>query len=161
MLLWKAQSAVRLGAVDYLLKPYSLRDTEAAIATCFGKTPASSRRQPHLSDFFNAARYHPGYRKAAGNHIASRWFIRQAELTGNEAALLMYLMQSPGVVHSCRALARSPLGYDVSDREAENLVRPHISRLRNKIETDPTHPTVIQTIRDRGYLFNAETGLKN
>jgi two-component system alkaline phosphatase synthesis response regulator PhoP len=75
------------------------------------------------------------------------------ELTANEAALLAYLMQHSETVFSCRGLARNVLGYDVDEREAQDIVRPHISRLRGKIELDPAHPRLIRTIRGEGYLF--------
>ena len=76
-----------------------------------------------------------------------------AELTANEAALLAHLMQRPDVVLSCRELARGALDYDVTEREAQDVVRPHISRLRKKIEPDPAHSRLIRTIRGKGYIF--------
>ena len=78
---------------------------------------------------------------------------RQVELTRNETSLLARLMQSPDTALPCRDLARNPLGYEVSEREAEEIIRPHISRLRNKIEYDPAHPALIRTIHGKGYLF--------
>ena len=152
-----AITAVRFGAVDYLLKPYSLRDTEAAIARALdqhhhvrepqaGSTERFLQRGPVTLDV---------EKRLAIVALPGDGQSRQAELTGNEAALLAYLMQSPDAVFSCRDLARSPLGYDVSEREAEDIVRPHLSRLRNKIEFDPVHPTLIRTIRGKGYLFSA------
>ena len=151
-----AIAAVRFGAVDYLLKPYSLRDTEAAIAQALdqrrhihepkpGSTERFLQRGPVTLDLEKRLAIVSAPDDRQGRH---------AELTGNEAALLGYLMQSPDMVFSCRDLARSPLGYDVSEREAEDIVRPHLSRLRNKVELDPAHPTLIRTIRGKGYLFS-------
>jgi DNA-binding response OmpR family regulator len=152
-----AITAVRLGAVDYLLKPYSLRETEAAIARAL-----ENHQRAHEAPSAPAERFLQ--RGPVTLDIEKRLAIvslpdgraLQAKLTGNEAALLMYLMQSPDTVYPCRDLARAPLGYDVSEREAEDIVRPHISRLRNKVEADPARPTLIRTIRGRGYLFSAE-----
>jgi DNA-binding response OmpR family regulator len=76
---------------------------------------------------------------------------REIELTTSEAALLVYLMQHAGTVQSCRDLARNALGYQVTEREAQQIVRPHISRLRGKVESDPTHPHIICTILGKGY----------
>lgn len=76
------------------------------------------------------------------------------ELTASEAALLAYLMQHPDTVFSCRQLARAALGYEVREREAGIIVRPHICRLRKKIEPDPVHPRLVCTIRGKGYLFS-------
>jgi DNA-binding response OmpR family regulator len=158
--LQSAIAAVRLGAVDYLLKPYSLHDTEAAIAR------ALERRR--LRDVQVTAAPDPAERFVQGGPIAldrekglalvaltDGQPSRQVELTPNETLLLARLMQSPDNVFSCRDLARNPLGYEVSEREAEEIIRPHISRLRNKIESDPAHPTLICTIHGKGYLFAA------
>jgi DNA-binding response OmpR family regulator len=146
--------AVRLGAADYLLKPYSLRDTEAAIARALEKH-RHAREAPSapVERFFQCGPVTLDIEKRLAIVSRPDGRVLQAELTGNEAALLMYLMQSPGAIYSCRDLARIPLGYEVSEREAEDIVRPHISRLRNKVETDPAHPALIRTIRGRGYLF--------
>ena len=153
-----AIAAVRFGAVDYLLKPYSLRDTAAAIAR------ALERRR--LRDVQPAPAPDSGERFVQCGPVMldreKRLAIvtlpdvqpgREVELTRNETSLLARLMQSPDTALPCRDLARNPLGYEVSEREAEEIIRPHISRLRNKIENDPAHPTLIRTIHGKGYLF--------
>jgi DNA-binding response OmpR family regulator len=148
-----AIKAVRFGAVDYLLKPYSLRDTEAAIAKALNQHRRAQGPPTPEERIVQRGPITLDVEKRLAIVSLPNGSIRRAELTGNEAALLIYLMQSPGVVHSCRALARAPFGYNVSEREAEDIVRPHISRLRSKVEINQSEPTLIQTIRGRGYLF--------
>jgi DNA-binding response OmpR family regulator len=148
-----AIKAVRFGAVDYLLKPYSLRDTEAAIAKALNQHRRAQEPPTPEERIVQRGPITLDVEKRLAIVSLPNGSIRRAELTGNEAALLIYLMQSPGVVHSCRALARAPFGYNVSEREAEDIVRPHISRLRSKVEINQSEPTLIQTIRGRGYLF--------
>jgi DNA-binding response OmpR family regulator len=152
-----AIAAVRFGAVDYLLKPYSIRDTEAAIARALKKREAAP-------DGGEA----PGKRALQRGPLALDLETRtatlslpgggtlQAALTSHEAALLLHLMQSPDTVFSCRDLARIPLGYDVSEPEAEDIVRPHISRLGSKVEADPGRPALIRTIRGKGYVLSID-----
>jgi two-component system, OmpR family, alkaline phosphatase synthesis response regulator PhoP len=152
-----AIAAVRLGAADYLLKPYSLRDTEAAIARALEKSRPLFEGLPNSDErLLRRGTVTLDIEKRLAMVSLPDGGVRQAELTGVESALLMFLLQSPGIVHSCRALARAPLGYEVGEREAEDIVRPHISRLRNKIEVDPAHPVLIQTVRGRGYFFPGE-----
>jgi DNA-binding response OmpR family regulator len=79
---------------------------------------------------------------------------QHAALTPSEARLLALLMDRPGHVWSCRDLARLALGYDVVEAEAVEIVRPHISRLRRKLEPDPLQPRLIRTVRGQGYLLS-------
>ena len=79
---------------------------------------------------------------------------RRAALTSSEVRLLALLMERPGRVLSCRDLAREALGYNVVEAEAVEIVRPHISRLRQKLEPDPLQRRLIRTVRGQGYLFS-------
>ena len=76
------------------------------------------------------------------------------KLTGAESALLACLMQRPGVAVPCQQLAWEALGYRVDDEEASSIVRPHISRLRRKIESDSSQPRLIRTVPGKRYLFD-------
>ncbi len=150
-----AIAAVRFGAVDYLLKPYSIRDTEAAIARALrSRDPVSEERQASVGRSLRRGRLTLDLETRTASVSLPDGGMLQAALTGNETALLSHLMQFPGTVFSCRDLARVPLGYDVSEPEAEEIIRPHISRLRNKVEADPERPALIRTIRGKGYVLS-------
>lgn len=154
--LQSAIAAVRYGAVDYLLKPYSLRETGAAIER------ALENRQRKMSQFAGPS----GRFLQAGpltldieKHVAilnseKSTPPRSVELTTTEAALLAHLIHSPSVVYSCSELAQQVLGYDVPAWQANELVRPHISRLRAKIEVNPQNPALICTVHGKGYFFS-------
>jgi len=79
---------------------------------------------------------------------------RALELSEGEEAILAHLMSHPDQVVSCQELARAAWGYTLSEQEAQSLVRPHIFRMRRKIESTPDDPSLIRTIRGRGYLFS-------
>jgi DNA-binding response OmpR family regulator len=158
--LQSAIAALRFGAVDYLVKPYSLRATEAAIARALerrgGREVQATAAPDPAKRIVECGPVTLDREKGLANiALPAGEPGRQVELTRNETALLAQLMQSPDTVFSCRDLARDPLGYEVNEREAEEIIRPHISRLRNKIESDPAHPALICTIHGRGYLFAA------
>jgi DNA-binding response OmpR family regulator len=79
---------------------------------------------------------------------------RQAELTEGETDVLMALMDQADEVLSCEELARAALGYEPDPAEAKSLVRPYIFRLRRKIESCPERPSLIRTVRGRGYFLS-------
>lgn len=174
-----AISAVRSRAADYLLKPASVHDVAAAIASALQRRTEKLHRQ-HLFHVMDQALGEMREVEALGERPpmpSLGRFLRagpvtlyrekrlvvvaqagdaggfSAELTVSEDALLAYLMQRPGAVLSCRELARSALGYEIEAREARNIIRPHICRLRRKIEPDPAQPYLIRTVPGRGYAF--------
>ncbi|MBC7226287.1 MAG: response regulator transcription factor [Thermoflexales bacterium] len=176
-----AIAAVRAGAVDYLLKPYSIRALEEAIARALHRRREQMRRE-HLLRVIAEAVEQLGLEGPAETPvvISPGRFLRQGRLTldrekrvviiaeplsqeekeisltGNEAALLEYLMERPELVISCRELAQNVLGYrDLTEREAETLIRPLVFRLRKKIEPDPDQPIWVRTVRGKGYFFSA------
>jgi two-component system KDP operon response regulator KdpE len=85
--------------------------------------------------------------------IAETEATRTVDLTESEVALLAHMMSHPDESLSAQKLAQDALGYETSERESRNIVRPHIYRLRQKIEKDPQEPQLIRTVRGRGYMF--------
>ncbi len=80
---------------------------------------------------------------------------RTKELTKGEADILAVLMVFPNRVLTSRDLVRAAWGYEIEEAEARSLVRPYVFRIRQKIESRPDKPQVIQTVRGSGYLLNA------
>jgi two-component system KDP operon response regulator KdpE len=79
---------------------------------------------------------------------------RTVELTKGETAVLSSLMVQPGQVLSCEELVNRGWGYDVDEFEAKSIIRPHIRRLRQKLESDPEEPQLICTVRRHGYRLD-------
>lgn len=177
-----AIEAVRAGAVDYMLKPVSLREVQASVARALGQRREQLRRR-HLirvmAEALAALQAEEAHERDQGGSRRERFLHAgpvsldvekrlvvvsgsdrhaglHAELTENEAALLGCLMENSGTPLSCRSLATKALGYDVVEAAARDIVRPHISRLRKKIEVDPAHPTLVRTVRGQGYLLAPE-----
>jgi len=78
------------------------------------------------------------------------------DLTKGETAVLTALMNRPGQVLSCEALVSEAFNYEVDEFEAKSIIRPYIWRLRQKVESNPTEPLLISTVRRRGYRFNPD-----
>ena len=73
-------------------------------------------------------------------------------LTPREADILAYLIQ-----HRDRVVTREDLLLDVWHYKSANIetrtVDIHIVGLRRKVEPDPANPTLIQTVRGKGYRW--------
>jgi DNA-binding response OmpR family regulator len=88
----------------------------------------------------------------SGRHLV-RMAGQLIEVTPTEFAILQILARSPGSVVSCAQIAQAFQGGIESEDEARQIVRPHIVRLRRKIEPDPAHPRYIQSVRGVGYRW--------
>ncbi|HEX2995548.1 MAG TPA: winged helix-turn-helix domain-containing protein, partial [Anaerolineales bacterium] len=77
-------------------------------------------------------------------------------LTPAEGRLLRVLVENPGRVYSHRELVLLVQGYDTSQREAPEILRPLVSRLRHKLEAFPTLSDQIMSVRGTGYLYEGE-----
>ncbi len=152
-----AIAAVRSHADDYLIKPAGGRDIATAIARALqDRVPQSPPRDTVPERFVRAGplildrERHTVF--VARSDDADRIAV---PLTTSESKLLDHLMQRPDTVFCCRELAQAALGYELGDDEAQAIVRPHISRLRKKIEPDPSLPRLIRTVPGKGYYLAA------
>lgn len=74
-------------------------------------------------------------------------------LTPAEGRLLKILMENEGKVFSHRELVLLVQGYDTSQREAPEILRPLVSRLRHKLEAFPSLSEKVVSVRGTGYLY--------
>jgi len=74
-------------------------------------------------------------------------------LTPAEGRLLRILMENEGKVFSHRELVLLVQGYDTSAREAPEILRPLVSRLRHKLEAFPSLSEKVVSVRGTGYLY--------
>ncbi|MBM3787103.1 MAG: response regulator transcription factor [Acidobacteria bacterium] len=132
---------LELGANDYIVKPFFVRELIARIKIQFRGQNQPSRTL-----------------KSGGielDRVACRVHLNGGELslTATEFRLLEYLMTRPGVVFSREQLLNAVWGHDraVTDR----TVDVYILRLRQKVEPDPASPSYIRSVRGFGYSFAA------
>ena len=74
-------------------------------------------------------------------------------LTPAEGRLLRVLLANEGKVFAHRELVLLVQGYDTSQREAPEILRPLVSRLRHKLEDFPHLADHIVSIRGTGYVY--------
>ncbi|MGB8981899.1 MAG: response regulator transcription factor [Anaerolineales bacterium] len=156
-----AIQALRLRIHDYLLKPAP--PTQVVSSVKKGLT----RREARLKVRSGSAALDNDegiaeFSLKDGTHIdLSRRQVRKKEqvvhLTPAEGRLLRVLIENPGRVYSHRELVLMVQGYDTSQREAPEILRPLVSRLRHKLEVFPTLSDRIVSVRGTGYLYEAET----
>jgi DNA-binding response OmpR family regulator len=132
---------LELGANDYIVKPFFIRELVARIKIHFRGQPPATKilRSGDLELDRARCRVHLN-----GGEVT---------LTATEFRLLEFLMSRPGVVFSREQLLDAVWGHDraVTDR----TVDVYILRLRQKIEA-AEESTFIRSVRGFGYSFNAE-----
>ncbi len=78
------------------------------------------------------------------------------DLTPTEFDLLLYLAAHRGRVVPCHELVREVRGYVVEEREAREVIRPHISNLRRKLKAAEQSPDLIINVRGIGYRLSEQ-----
>lgn len=81
---------------------------------------------------------------------------RSLNLTPTEFRLLLCLAEHAGQMLSYTQLVRCAQGYEASDMEAGELIKPHIHHLRQKIEPDPSAPRYLLNVRGKGYILQID-----
>ena len=76
---------------------------------------------------------------------------RQVQVTPTEMRLLGSLAMQPGQVRTPRDLARDLGVVECTDRDAQEIAKVNVMRLRRKIEADPANPKRLVTHRGFGY----------
>jgi two-component system, OmpR family, response regulator ResD len=135
---------LRLGADDYVVKPFSPRELAARIDSVLRRTAASHVR--------------PGERRQIDNgslalDLQARTLTVDGalvDLTAREFDLLSFLASRPNEVFSRAQLLEAVWGYTVGDAAT---VTVHVRRLRGKIEPNPAEPRYIETVWGIGYRF--------
>ena len=172
-----AIQAMRRGAADYLLKPATAPQIEAAVDRALQQRYEEARRQElidRIGDAFDELRSKASAAPRAQPVVArqerflqSRGIIidlqkhivtmqnRALDLTPTELRLLSTLIAHADQVMSCSELVNQVQNYETDEREARSIIRVYIRRLRKKIEPDATSPGYILNVRGAGYMFSS------
>jgi two-component system, OmpR family, phosphate regulon response regulator PhoB len=145
-------AGLKLGADDYVVKPFSLPEIAARIETVLRRSGVNLAQHQidaptmRFGDLLINETTHEVRR--AGELV---------ELTSKEFALLAFLAHSPRQVFSREQLLEQ-VWESSSEWQNEATVTEHVRRLRAKIESDPDHPRWITTVRGVGYRFEPDAG---
>ncbi|MGE0502427.1 MAG: response regulator [Rhizobiaceae bacterium] len=150
---------LELGADDYIVKPYELRELLARVRSVLRRVPldaspkakadgAASRRVVQFGDF--------------SADLDARTVTGPAgaiELSKSEFDVLEVFL-----TRSNRLLTRSSISEAIGvieDPETSRAIDIRIMRLRKKIEADPASPRFLRTVRGEGYIFSAPVADNN
>jgi DNA-binding response OmpR family regulator len=137
-----------LGADDYVVKPFRMRELLARIRAVLRRIEGGPEKaeELHVGQIQLDQRTHMVTVK--GNPV---------ELTPIEFDMLAVMMRSPGRVFTREQMVDHLLdsGFTGLDR----TLNVHIRNLRKKIESEPSKPQVIETVFGVGYRFHRPTGL--
>jgi DNA-binding response OmpR family regulator len=139
-------NGLRMGADDYIVKPFSSGELSARIETVLRRARVTTDHSPTSTSLaFGELRVDTLTREVErGGELV--------DLTTKEFDLLVFLASSPRQVFTRQQLLQQ-VWMSSSDWQDEATVTEHIRRVRRKIEADPDHPRWITTVRGVGYRF--------
>ena len=138
-------TGLAMGADDYVVKPFSLRELVERVKAILRRTgTVSTQPSGEILSF-------DGLELDSIQHTVTL-NGRPLTLTSFEYKLLQALMNAPGKAFSREELL--DLCYQDGVEVIDRVIDVHIGKLRQKIEQDPSRPHYILTIRGYGYRFN-------
>lgn len=133
------------GADDYVPKPFDMRELEMRVRAVL------RRAQPHATaEVLQVGKLTLNMRAREASSG-----VHDAILTPTEFSLLEYMMCRPGEVLSTYRLLEDVWDYPPGVGDPA-LVRMHIRNLREKLEENPSQPTLILTVGRQGYVVQED-----
>lgn len=137
-------AGLRMGADDYMTKPFSFEELLARIETVMRRSSAISNEDELMS---------------VGPLIFDRQSLRfsvngeDIKMTAKELAIIELLMSNPGTLFSRERILSNVWGLNMDP--LTNVVDVYIGKLRKKIDSDPEN-SMIETVRGLGYRLNLD-----
>lgn len=177
-----AIEALRQDAFDYLLKPSSPQQILNSVAGALAQRAEAQRKRDLIEKLDSSLQElrKDGERREArpekeptvislGKNVwadlgrreiwvGSGLDSQRVSLTPTEGKLFRVLWENHRQVLTHRELVKTVQGYDVTDWEAPEVLRPLVSRLRQKLSTLPGGENWITNVRGTGYVLEVKGG---
>lgn len=139
---------LRIGADDYLTKPFSLKELHARLEVIL------RRSRDDLTPLVEKFSWNNGDLCVDYVRQEVRKQGRAVSLTPNEWKILVTLTKSPQRVFTREELIFHAFGADFDGYD--RVIDTHIKNLRKKIEDEPRDPVYVRTVRGAGYQFGGD-----
>jgi two-component system alkaline phosphatase synthesis response regulator PhoP len=133
---------LKLGADDYVTKPFEIAELLARIEARLRRAPASV----HAAEGHRFGDISVDFRRAEVTRAGV-----PVELSAREYQLLRYFVEHRGATLTREELLNEVWGYNAMP--TTRTVDVHVAWLRQKIEPNPRHPQYILTVHGLGYKF--------
>jgi len=145
-----ACAGLQLGADDYVVKPFSIKELVARVR-------AVLRRSPGRPLDMTCVRFPDAKMEADLLRRELRFAgAGRAELSEKEVELLRYLASNPDRAISREELLRCVWRIDPQGA-GTRTVDMHVARLREKLRDDAEQPRILLTVRGKGYMLATGT----
>ncbi|MGZ7032556.1 MAG: response regulator [Thermoanaerobaculia bacterium] len=140
---------LELGADDYLVKPFSMRELIARVRVLFRR---AARRAKEPGD--DETVFRVGSLELDPQRFIVRWKGQPIDLTVTEFMMLQALVKHPGHVKTRQQLTRD--GYPHDNYVSERTIDSHVKRIRKKFEAIDPQFDRIDTVYGMGYRYQPE-----
>ena len=137
---------LKLGADDYLVKPFEMAELLARIEALLRRTSTSAIPAGASPETYRFGDISVDFRRAEVTKGGQK-----LELSAREFKLLRYFIEHRGAALTRDELLNEVWGYNAMP--STRTVDVHVAWLRQKLEDNPRHPEYIHTVHGLGYKF--------
>lgn len=141
---------LELGADDYIVKPFGVKEVIARVRAVARRCLRGNRDDEANNDL-PPIEFHMGTLVVSPTELRAHRGEQQFDLSLREMKILVLLFRSAGKVVDRNTLMN--FAWDQDYLPSSRTLDQHISQLRKRIEIDPKHPQIIQTVHGAGYRF--------